>query len=159
MYFLLFDIAGFAIAGWLLMILLPGWRVTQRVVQSTAFPAALCVIYVVGVVALLSRTGLGVIGDFGSAEGVVGLLADADVALVAWIHILAFDHLVGLFIFRDNLLHAVVPLPVQSVLLFVTLMFGPAGFLLYWGVRSLRGHGVAVLSTPEEASAASDGPE
>ena len=31
MYRTLFDVAGFAMAGWLLLILLPTWRVTRRV--------------------------------------------------------------------------------------------------------------------------------
>ena len=94
------------------------------------------------------------ISDFGSPTGVISLLTDPDVALIVWIHILAFDHLVGVIIFRDNMGRRVVPLPVQSVLLFVTLMFGPVGFLTYWGLRMVRGHGPDVLGvvgapTPE----------
>ena len=126
---LLFNVAGVAMVGWALMIVLPGWRVTRRLVEWTVFPAALALIYVIGVLAVLRQTGLGVVADFGSAEGVIGLMAQPDVALIAWIHLLAFDHLVGVFIFRDNLRHGVVPLPVQSLLLFLTLMFGPVGFL------------------------------
>ncbi|HSM06890.1 MAG TPA: abscisic acid-deficient protein Aba4 family protein, partial [Longimicrobiales bacterium] len=89
------------------------------------------------------------VADFGSAEGVVRLLSDPDVALVAWIHLLAFDHLVGVFIFRDNLQNDVVPVPVQSILLFLTLMFGPAGFLTYWIVRVARGRGTSLISSVE----------
>ena len=140
----LFNIAGLAIVGWLLMIFLPAWGVTRRLVKWTAFPALLSAIYAIGVVALLGRTGLGVVADFGTAEGVIGLLAKPDVALIAWIHILAFDHLVGVVIFRDNLRHRVVSLPVQSVLLFLTLMFGPVGFGLYWSARVAGGHGGAI---------------
>lgn len=134
----LFNLAGLAIAGWALMILLPGWSVTRRLVEWTAFPVGICAIYVVGVVAVLGEAGPGIVADFGSAEGVIGLLKVPDIALVAWIHILAFDHLVGIFIFRDNLRHNVVLLPLQSLILFVTLMFGPAGFLTYWIVRTTR---------------------
>ncbi|MFW6198963.1 MAG: ABA4-like family protein [Gemmatimonadota bacterium] len=137
----LFDVAGLAMIGWALMIFLPGWSVTRRLVRWAAFPVALAVIYVVGIAVVLADTGLGVIADFGSAEGVIGLLAEADLALVAWIHILAFDHLVGVVIVRDNLRHGVVPLPLQSVILFLTLMFGPVGFLTYWLVRVSRGVG------------------
>lgn len=137
----LFDVAGFAIVGWALMILLPGWSVTRRLVRWTAFPAALAGIYLVGLLIVLLARGPGMIADFGSADGVIDLLTLPDVALVAWIHILAFDHLVGVIIFRDNLRHEVVPLPVQSVILFLTLMFGPVGFLSYWLVRVSRGRG------------------
>lgn len=135
---LLFQVAGFAIVGWGLMILLPGWSLTRRLVEWAAFPAALSLIYAVGALVVLAETGPGIVADFGSAEGVVDLLARPDVALLAWIHILAFDHLVGVVIFRDNLRHGVVPLPVQSLLLFLTLMFGPAGFLAYWLARVVR---------------------
>ncbi|HSM06790.1 MAG TPA: abscisic acid-deficient protein Aba4 family protein, partial [Longimicrobiales bacterium] len=100
---LLFNVAGLAILGWALMILLPTWSVTRRLVAWTVFPVLLAGIYVIGVVAVLAETGVGAVADFGSAEGVVRLLSDPDVALVAWIHLLAFDHLVGVFIFRDNL--------------------------------------------------------
>lgn len=140
----LFDVAGIAILGWALMIFLPGWGVTRRIVEWTAFPILISVVYLVGIVIVLADVGPGAVADFGSAEGVVGLLARPDVALVAWIHILAFDHLVGVIIFRDNRIHEVVPLPVQSVILFLTLMFGPVGFLTYWLVRVGRGRGPAM---------------
>ena len=146
---LLFNVAGLAILGWALMILLPTWSVTRRLVAWTVFPVLLAGIYVIGVVAVLAETGLGAVADFGSAEGVVRLLSDPDVALVAWIHLLAFDHLVGVFIFRDNLHNEVVPVPVQSILLFLTLMFGPAGFLTYWIVRVARGRGTSLTSSVE----------
>jgi hypothetical protein len=82
--------------------------------------------------------------EFGSAEGVVRLLTGADAALIVWIHLLVFDHLVGVFIYRDNMRVLVVSLPVQSLVLFLTLMFGPAGFLLYYVIRVARKHGPAI---------------
>ena len=97
---------------------------------------ATAIIIVVGIVLMLMQNGMGVIGDFGSAEGVIRLLANPDIALVAWIHILAFDQVVAMVIYRDNMEHRYVPLPVQSVLLFATLMFGPVGFLGYYLLRA-----------------------
>ncbi len=138
MYVRLFDLAGLAIIAWLLLIFLPKWRVTQFIARTQIFPVFICVLYVVGVVPLLMGTGLGVMQDFGTAEGVTRLLTRQEVALVAWIHILAFDQLVGLFIYRENMERRYVPLPVQSVILFFTLMFGPAGFLIYYVLRFLR---------------------
>ena len=129
MYVFLFDLAGIAIVAWLLLIVLPTWKVTRWVGETGVFPVFLCVVYLLGLVSLLMGAGPGMIGDFGSAEGVTRLLASPDVALVAWIHILAFDQAVGLMIYRENMQHRYVPLPVQSVLLFATLMFGPVGFL------------------------------
>ncbi len=151
----LFNLAGLAIVGWALMILLPKWSITKRLVEWTAFPVALSVIYVIGVAAVLSETGFGIIADFGSAEGVIELLANPNLALVAWIHLMALDHLVAVGIFRDNLRHDVVPIPIQSLLLVLTLMFGPIGFLTYWIVRVARRRGselAGVGDPPEEVA-------
>jgi hypothetical protein len=43
-----------------------------------------------------------------------------------------------LFIYRDNMLHRYVPLVVQSIILFMTLMLGPIGFLSYYLIRAAR---------------------
>lgn len=148
MYVALFNVAGWAVLMWALLIFLPKWRVTRLLASREVFPVFLSVLYVVGVAAALSATGLGAVRDFGSAEGVTRLLARQDVALVAWIHILAFDQLVGHHIYRDNMEHRYVPLVVQSVILFLTLMFGPAGFLVYYLLRLARGgHAGAERST------------
>jgi hypothetical protein len=134
-YRLLFDLAGYAIFAWLLLILLPGWRITRRVAESAVFPAYLAVLYVVGLMAVLRESGPGFMAEFGSADGVLGLLAQEPVAIVAWIHILAFDQVVALLIYRDNMRHRFVPLPAQSLIMVATLMLGPVGFLAYWLVR------------------------
>ncbi len=139
MYRTLFDLAGLAIVGWLPLIFAPTWRVTRRIAESAIFPAYLAAIYALGVIAVLSELGPGIMADFGSAEGVLGLLRAESVALVAWIHILAFDQVVAILIYRDNLRHRFLPLPLQSLLLVLTLMFGPLGFLTYWVVRMTRG--------------------
>ncbi|MFN2397648.1 MAG: ABA4-like family protein, partial [Gemmatimonadaceae bacterium] len=138
MYITLFELTSYALPGWLLLMFLPKWRITRWVAESAVFPVYLAVLYVVGIVALLSDLGPGMIQDFGNAAGVTRLLARQDVALVAWIHILTFDQAVGLYIYRDNMRHRYVPLVVQSVLLFLTFMFGPVGFLAYYLARQAR---------------------
>ncbi|HEX7239188.1 MAG TPA: ABA4-like family protein [Longimicrobiaceae bacterium] len=154
MYVLLFDVAGWAMLGWLLLIVAPAWRVTRWVARTSVFPVFLSLVYLAGIVPLLMRMGPGMMRDFGSAEGVVGLLADPDLALVAWIHILAFDQAVALMIYRDNLEHRWVPLPVQSVVLAATLMLGPVGFLSYLGLRGLARSRRAARSHPAETAPA-----
>jgi hypothetical protein len=138
MYRTLFELAGPAIAAWLMLVFFPRWRVTRRVGESAAFPAYLCVLYAVGLILVLRESGAGFMRDFGSVEGVLGLLRTEPIALIAWIHILAFDQVVGLLIYRDNMRHRFVPLPVQSVILALTLMLGPIGFLAYWALRMTR---------------------
>ena len=135
MYRTLFSLSGFAIVGWLPLILAPGWSVTRRLAESAIFPIYLSVLYLVGIAGVLMEMGPGIMADFGNVNGVLALLKTESLGLVAWIHILAFDQVVGALIYRDNMQHRFVPLPVQSVILFLTLMFGPVGFLLYVFVR------------------------
>jgi hypothetical protein len=135
MYVTLFNLAGPAVFAWLLLIFLPKWRVTELLARTSIVPAVLAVLYVIGIATLIAQSGFGFARDFGSAEGVTRLMARQDVALVAWIHILVFDQLVGIFIYRDNMRHRYVPLVVQSVILFLTFMFGPVGFLAYYLAR------------------------
>ena len=49
-----------------------------------------------------------------------------------------FDQLVGVWIYRDNMRKRVVPTLVQSLILFLTLMFGPVGFLVYYVIRVMQ---------------------
>lgn len=128
---------GVALIGWALMILAPAWRVTRWLVRQELFPVFLVLLYATGLLAIVF-TGPSVSWDFGDVDNVLGLLAREDVALVAWIHILAFDHLVGVVIFRDNEAHRHVPLIAQSLILFITLFFGPLGYLVYYLVRLAR---------------------
>jgi hypothetical protein len=151
MYLVLFNVAGFAIFAWLLLILLPTWKVTRWMGETAVFPVILSILYALGIVPLLMQAGPGMMADFGNAEGVTRLLANRDLALVAWIHILAFDQVVGLMIYRENMQHRYVPLPVQSVLLFGTLMFGPVGFLLYYVLRAWSRGRRAAHAQPAEA--------
>src|SRR5438876_11577883 len=123
MYVVLFSLAGVGIVAWLLLILLPTWRLTRWLAQIELFPGYLAMLYLVGVVPLVLRGGLGIVRDFGTAEGVTQLLANPDIALIAWIHILAFDQVVGLLIYRENMRQRYLPIPFQSVVLFLTLMF------------------------------------
>lgn len=150
MYVFLFNLAGFAIFAWLLLMVLPAWKVTRWIAETAVFPVFLSVVYVLGIVPLLMRTGPGIMADFGSAEGVTRLLTNPDIALIAWIHILAFDQLVGLMIYRENMQHRYVPLPVQSVLLLATLMFGPVGFLAYYVMRAWSRSRRAARELPAE---------
>ncbi len=151
MYRTLFSLAGLAIVAWLPLILAPSWRGTRRLAESAVFPLYLAVLYLVGIVGVLAELGPGIMGDFGNVDGVLALLATESLGLVAWIHILAFDQVVGLLIYRDNMRHRFVPLPVQSAILFLTLMFGPVGFLAYVVTRqSQRRSGRMAWGSPAE---------
>jgi hypothetical protein len=133
----LFSLAGIATLGWVLLILLPGWRVTRRMADLEVFPIYLAILYLVGIAPLLVASGPGIIRDFGNADGVANLLARRDVALIAWIHILVFDQVVGVMIYRENARERYMPVVVQSLVLVLTFLFGPVGYLAYSAARAV----------------------
>jgi len=76
---------------------------------------------------------------------VVSLLGSPAGASIAWVHFLAFDLFVGRWIYLDSQERRVSAWLMAPVL-FLTLMLGPAGLLLYLVVRF-----VAVSPVPAKA--------
>jgi hypothetical protein len=152
----LFSLAGIATLGWVLLILLPRWWVTRRMAELEVFPIYLAILYLVGIVPLVVAAGPGIIRDFGNADGVASLLAQRDVALIAWIHILVFDQVVGVLIYRDNMSHRYLPIFGQSLVLVLTFLFGPVGYLAYSAARAVarrrRSQAARRMWTKEEAT-------
>ncbi|MCB0074886.1 MAG: DUF4281 domain-containing protein, partial [Caldilineaceae bacterium] len=54
-----------------------------------------------------------------------------------WVHFLAFDLFVGRWVYLDSRARGITAWLVSPIL-FVVLMLGPLGFLLYMAVRALR---------------------
>jgi hypothetical protein len=138
MYELLFSISGVAMISWLLMIFLPKWKITYMLIKWAVFPLALSVCYLVGFAYYVANHGISFVNDFGSYEGVIQLLTVPEVAIIAWLHILAFDQLVGRMIYKENMERRTVHLIAQSICLFLTFMAGPIGYLLYMVLKRNR---------------------
>jgi hypothetical protein len=123
-YFSLFSTT--AMAGWLILILLPRrWEWLNR------FPALWLPLLLALAYALLA--GLYFFqaeGSFNTLQEVQQLFTHPMAALAGWVHYLAFDLLIGSWIAReaDKLgLSRIVQAPV----LLATFMFGPFGYLLF----------------------------
>jgi hypothetical protein len=138
MYELLFSFTGVAMISWLLMIFLPKWKITYMLIKWAVFPLSLSVLYLVGFAYYVANHGISFVNDFGSYEGVIQLLTVPEVAIIAWLHILAFDQLVGRMIYMENMERRTVHLIAQSICLFLTLMAGPLGYLLYTVLKRNR---------------------
>ena len=123
----LFDASFLLVAPfWLLMIALPGWRVTGRVIASPWIAAPAAALYLA-----LVLPGLpGVLGAVSSPslEAIAPMLGTPEGATVAWVHFLAFDLFVGRWVYLDARARGMTPW-LTSPLLFLTLMLGPAGLL------------------------------
>jgi hypothetical protein len=124
---------------WALMILLPRWRWTTRILQSPLVSAAPAFLYAALVLPRLVEIWPAVTRP--ALSGIAVLLGSPAGATIAWVHFLAFDLLVGRWIYLDSRERRVSAW-IMAPVLFLTLMLGPAGFLLYLVVRS-----VAALST------------
>lgn len=118
---------------WLLMIFLPRWRTTQRVMAGpwVAVPAAL--LYAVLVLPHFVEIFTAVSNP--TLTGIAALLGDSTGATIAWVHFLAFDLFVGRWVYLDGRFHKITAWFISPIL-FVVLMLGPIGFLLYLTVRT-----------------------
>ena len=121
---------------WLLMIVLPLWSWTHRLMQSLLVVVPAAVLYVLLVLPRLGEVFVEVVNP--SLAGITVLLGSPAGATIAWAHFLAFDLFVGRWVYldsRERRINAWLMTPV----LFFTLMLGPIGLLLYLGVRSMHG--------------------
>lgn len=124
---------------WALMIILPFWSWSQRIMQSY-WPIVLPTLFYVYL--LLFGGGVGSTEGMAelmnpSAKGIALLLGNPAGAATGWAHFLAFDLFVGRWIFLEAR-KSVTPWWISSPILFFTLMLGPIGFLAWFGVRMLR---------------------
>jgi hypothetical protein len=119
---------------WLLMIALPGWHWTRRIMASllVAVPAAL--LYAALVVPQLG-TALPLLLR-PSLDGIRALLGTPAGATVAWAHFLTFDLFVGRWAYLDSRERGLSAWLVSPIL-FAVLMVGPLGLLLYLAARAL----------------------
>jgi len=114
---------------WLLMIIAPKWKWTQKLVASRIIPFVLAVVYLIYVVIALSNGSSG--GGFGSLKEVMQLFTNEQAVLVGWIHYLAFDLLIGSWILntaQEKGIHHGLVIPCLIGCLFL----GPVGFMLFW---------------------------
>jgi hypothetical protein len=121
-----------ALVAWLLLVFLPRAR-WVGIVTGTAVPLFFAVVYVAILAFQLGRTS----GDFQTLAGVAALFSNPWLLLAGWVHYLAFDLLVGVWEVRDSRSHGIPHLLVVPCLV-LTFLFGPAGWLLYQGLRSYK---------------------
>jgi hypothetical protein len=121
---------------WFLMIIFPRWRGTQRVMRGRLALMPLLAAYTVFAVPQLPAMLSSFIrpGPLRLAD-LAAVLGREEIALVAWIHLLAFDLFVGRWIFRDGQERGINAWPMAAVLV-LSMLFGPLGLLLYLLLRT-----------------------
>ena len=130
-----FRIANFgAVIAWITLALAAvfGWRRALDRFCGLIVPVLLAASYVV---LLVAHWGGG--GDFSSLAGVGALFRQPPVLLAGWLHYLAFDLLIGVRI-AETFLEERIPRLLLLPVLPLTFFFGPAGWLLFQGIRFAR---------------------
>lgn len=142
---LLFSVAAnLALAGWLVLAVLP-YRFDAPRLIATAVALALAVLYA----ALIGSFWSSGSGGFRSLNDVARLFEHRGLLLAGWVHYLAFDLLLGLWQ-REQARRIGLARWLLLPCLFLTLMFGPLGWLLFMALREfqLRTTRVRMLTAP-----------
>jgi len=133
-----FGIANaLALLMWVALVFLPRWPALLSAILylGVGLLSASYAVFLIAVVTGVFPGGEG--GDFSSIEGVRQIFASDAGVTIGWIHYLAFDLFVGLWIARDadakNFSRFV-----QAPILFATLMAGPLGLVLWLAIRERR---------------------
>lgn len=130
----MFRIANLApMPGWLLISFFPKWKYTPYVV-CYGIMGVLALFYSFLIVRYAGESD----GSFGSLQGVMALFDSPYAVLAGWVHYLAFDLFVGLCIVRDASKFSINHYFLVVPCLFLTLMFGPVGFLMYQIIKFLK---------------------
>ena len=119
---------------WALMILLPHWRWTRRIVQSPLVILPPALLYAALALPRLAEVFPTVFSP--TLAGIAALLGTPAGATIAWVHFLTFDLFVGRWAYLDGRERGISALLMAPVL-FLTLMLGPFGFLLYLVLRGV----------------------
>jgi hypothetical protein len=125
----------FAVAApfWALMILLPGWSWTRRIIASPLIVLPVVLIYALLVIPAFGEVLPAVASP--TLGGVRELLGTADGAAAGWAHMIAFDLFVGRWSWLDSRDRGV-PALVMAPVLLLTILLGPLGLAAYLLVRT-----------------------
>ncbi len=114
----------FVLPFWTLMIVLPNWGITRRVMESKLPYAALAGVYAYTFIASLSVSSAESFANPQLTE-LASLFADPAVTLTGWVHFLVMDLFVGRWIYWDGQRTGV--WTIHSLL--ISLFAGPLGLL------------------------------
>lgn len=129
----LFGLANtIAMTGWAALILLPRHRFVLVAVRD-GIVGLLAVAYAAFAFVYFFRVEG---GGFGSIAEVRALFLSDPVLLLGWLHYLAFDLFVGVWIAKRADALGIGRL-VQAPILLATFLFGPLGLLLFQGCRAV----------------------
>ncbi len=116
-----------AAVGWAMLIFLPRWPILVALLRY-GLVGALCLLYAVLAFVYFFRVEG---GGFGSIVELRKLFESDPVLLLGWVHYLAFDLFVGLWI-AARADAAQVSRLLQAPILLLTFLFGPVGLVVFY---------------------------
>lgn len=119
-----------ALLTWLLLIFLPRMKYTKRI----AFGFTIFILSIVYSWMVFSTFQMDDFKEFSSLKGLMSLFQNEQAVLLGWIHYLAFDLMVGIYILENGQKANIKHIFLVPCLGF-TFMFGPAGLLIYRIIR------------------------
>lgn len=125
---------------WLLMIFAPKWYITHKIVKSHITSIIIAIIFVIlNIVFFINDTDIFDIKGFFSLDTIAYVFTKRFIVLICWTHYLAFDLLIGSWIFLDNFNNNNQVHHLLMILCFILIYtFGPSGFLLYTILKNIK---------------------
>ncbi len=119
---------------WALMILLPGWRWTQRITASPLIAVPPLLIYLMVMIPIFPQFWAAVSAP--DLDALREVLSTAHGAAAVWAQLIAFDLFIGRWIYRDSRDRGISPWLISPVLL-LTIFLSPIGLLGYFAIRAV----------------------
>ena len=131
-----------ALISWIALIVLPRWPALLSAILFVGIGLlsatyAVCLVLIVSGAVDPVMVAQGTEANFSSIEGIRGIFGSDGGVTVGWVHYLAFDLFVGLWIARDADAKFISRL-LQAPILLATFLAGPLGLLIYLIVREPR---------------------
>ena len=122
-----------ALTSWVLLVAAPRWKLVPQIMRWGVI-TLMAVLYSVLIAVYFFRVEG---GGFSTLAAVQALFTSREVALAGWVHYLAFDLFVGLWIAEKSDSLGIARI-VQAPVLVTTFMFGPLGFLMFQAVLAVN---------------------
>lgn len=123
-----------AVPSWALMILVPGWSWTRRIIGSPLIVLVPLTVYFASVATILPEFAAEMVSP--DLAGVQALLATPEGTATVWAHLIAFDLFIGRWMYLDGRERGINGL-IMAPLLVLTILLSPFGLTLYLVIRTL----------------------
>ncbi|MFI8292690.1 DUF4281 domain-containing protein [Streptomyces sp. ms191] len=149
----LFEFSFYLVAPfWLLMILAPGWRATERLAASPLTVLPVLTVYLVMAIPVFPELWVAVSSpDIDTFRDLVALAGGAG---AVWAQVLAWDLLLGQWMYLEGRRRAISPFVMGPLLVF-TILLSPFGLLVFLVLRAVR---KPVAPRPEQGGSLVPGP-